>query len=272
VEAALTSLDNSVAHWLIGICCLATLLALIFALRDWHKSKFPVLVLLIIGGAVTCLAEPFVDLLGACWHPIVGQNTLFELMDRPMPIWLMFAYIAYFGVLMMYLYRAFSSGATIRAMWLWFLVPVIADIVLEEFLMGLSDNLYIYYGNQPLRLHVFPIWWTQPNTMGIYLSAVAMTLLVPHLRGWRMALIPFSTILCYAAAAGVVSFPAVVVINSAFPDWITQLGGIACFLIAMLIVHGCTLLIASDSPYNVREACAPKVGVQRYARRGLNAW
>lgn len=251
IDVALTARDNAVATWLIAICSVLAIIGLLYALHVWKRTGSPLAVLLIVGGAVTNLAEPFVDIGGACWHPVIGQHTIFTLLSRPMPLWLLFAYIAYFGVLMMLLYTSFSRGATTRTMWLWFLIPVIADIVLEESLMGFSDHLYVYYGNQPLRLHVFPMWWPAPNTMGIYLSGVVMTLFAPLLRGWRAAFALVSTPLCYLAATGLVALPSVFVINADYPNWITQLGGIGTYLIAFLVVHGCTRLIATDTPYRI---------------------
>ena len=53
------------------------------------------------------------------------------------------------------------------------------------------------------------------------------------------------------AATGLVAVPSIVVINSDFPSWITQLGGILTYAISALVVHGCTLLIATDSPYRI---------------------
>lgn len=251
VDIALTARDNQVATWLIAICSAFAIIGLLYALREWKRTGSLICVLLIVGGAVTNLAEPFVDIGGACWHPSIGQHTIFTLLSRPMPLWLLFAYIAYFGVLMMLLYSSFSRGATTRTMWLWFLIPVIADIVLEESLMGFSDHLYVYYGNQPLRLHVFPMWWPAPNTMGIYLSGVVMTIFAPMLRGWKAAFALISTPLCYLAATGLVALPSVLVINAEYSNAITQLGGIGTYLISFLVVHGCTRLIATDSPHNI---------------------
>ena len=258
VETALTAVDMVISSRIITINCVLILLAVLFALRDWNKSKTPILLLLIIGGAITNLAEPFVDLGGACWHPIIGQDAIFENMARPMPLWLLTAYIAYFGVLPMLIYQAFTKGASSRAMWLWFLIPVIADVILEESLLSQSDHLYVYYGHQPLILHAFPLWWAAGNTIGVYLSGVMMTMFAPLLRGWRLALVPFSTLLCYTAATGFVAWPSTVVINSDYSNMVTQFGGIASFLIAFLVVHGCTLLIAKDSPYNVLRVLAAK--------------
>jgi hypothetical protein len=256
VETALTAVDMAISNRIIVINCVLILLAVLFALRDWNRSKSPMLLLLIIGGGITNLAEPFVDLGGACWHPIIGQSAIFENMARPMPLWLLTSYIAYFGVLPMCIYQAFKKGVSTRAMWLWFLVPVIADTVLEESLLSQSDHLYVYYGHQPLILHAFPLWWAAGNTIGVYMSGVLMTLFAPLLRGWKLLLVPFSTLLCYTAATGFVAWPSTVVINSDFSNLVTQLGGIASFLIAFLVVHGCSLLIATDSPYSVRKVFA----------------
>lgn len=258
VDMALTPHDDRVGYWLMGICALITLAALRLAVREWKRTGKPILLLMVLGGALANLAEPFVDLLGACWHPIIGQNTLFEYMGRPMPLWLLFPYIAYFGAQAMTAHYVFSRGASTRTMWLWFLIPVTADIILEECLLSLSDGLYTYYGNQPLLFHVFPIWWAAVNTMGIYVSAVVMTVIAPHLHGWRLAFVPFCTVLCYGAMAGLVGFPSVVVINSELPVWVTQLGGIATFALAALVVHACTRVIAVDAPQAVRLQLVPR--------------
>lgn len=251
VDMGLTDLDRVISGRIVAIDYVLILAAVIFALREWRRSKSPVLLLLIVGGALTYLLEPFVDLGGACWHPIIGQSALFENMARPMPVWLLYSYIGYFGLLPMLMYNAFSKGVDARAMWLWFLVPVAADVVLEEGLLSQSNHLYAYYGHQPLMLHVFPLWWAASNTIGVYLSATVMTIFTARLRGWRLLLVPFCTLLCYGAATGSVAWPSIVVINSNFSNLLTQLGGLASFLIAFVVVYGCTQLIAADSRHKL---------------------
>jgi len=167
-------------------------------------------------------------------------------MGRPIPVWLLPTYTAYFGVQPMIAYMVFSRGTTARVIWLWFLIPMTADLILEESLLGISDELYAYYGSQPLRLHGFPLWWAPLNTAGIFLNAVVMTLLGPRLRGWKLAFVPFSNLLCCGAAAGVVGLPAFMVINSEFPSWVPQLGGLLTFGLAGLVVYLSTRLIAVD--------------------------
>ena len=251
VDMALTALDQMIVGRITVVNAVVILAAIIFALREWSRSQSPIPLLLILGGAFTSFMEPFVDLGGGCWHPIIGQHELFENMARPIPVWLGCTYVAYFGVLPMVMYYFFAKGITTRAMWLWFLVPVVVDIILEETLLSQADHLYAYYGNQPLKLHVFPLWWTASNTIGVYLSAVVTTLFASRPRSWRLLLVPFCTLLCYGAATGSVGWPSIVVINSNCSNLVTQLGGLASFLIAFAVVYGCTQLIAADSRHKL---------------------
>lgn len=87
---------------------------------------------------------------------------------------------------------SFREAASTRSMWLWFVIPMIADLILEEGLFAAAGKLYVYYGNQPLR---------------------------------------------YAAAGGIAGTPSFIVINSELPVWLTQLGGLASFILACDTAH-----------------------------------
>jgi len=255
VDMVVTPHDASVAHFVFITACALVIIPLAYALRDWQRAKSPLLLLILLGGAFTNVMEPVVDILGGCWHPIINQDRLFDIMGHPMPVWLLPTYAAYFGVLPMCMVVSFRKGISSRAMWLWFLVPVIADIILEEGLFGISGgHLYAYYGNQPLRLHVFPIWWAPVNAIGVYISAIALVLSAPHLRGWRLALVPLFTPLLYCGGGALAGFPSYVVINSDFSYLATQLGGVASFLLSGGLAYLGTQLFAADSPLNIRDA------------------
>jgi hypothetical protein len=271
VDMVVTPHDAAVASFVFLTASLLVLGALVYALRDWLKTKSPLLVLIILGGAVTNVMEPLVDILGACWHPIINQNRLFDIMGHPMPVWLLPTYAAYFGVLPMCMVISFRKGISSRAMWAWFLVPVVADIILEEGLFGISGgHLYAYYGNQPLRLGDFPIWWPPANAIGVYVAAIALCLSAPHLRGWRLALVPLFTPLLYCGAGSIAGFPSFVVINSNFSNLVTQLGGVATFLLAGGITYVGTVLFASDSPYQIRDALKSTQAGRLATTRALN--
>ena len=42
---------------------------------------------MMLGGLTTTLVEPLLDIIGLAWHPMHGQNTAFELIGRPIPVW-----------------------------------------------------------------------------------------------------------------------------------------------------------------------------------------
>ena len=257
VNIALTSTDHEIAHWIFWISSVIVAVGVIYALQDWRKNKSVVPLLLIIGGAAANLSEPFVDIVAGCWHPAAGQHTLFELMGRPMPVWLFPTYIASFGVQAMVMYVAFRRGISARAMWLWYLVPVMSDIVLEVCLLNLSDNLYVYYGNQPLVLAGFPLFWAPINALGVYVPVVVLTLLSPHMKGWKLATVPLFTPLLYAAVMGLTGMPSIVVINTAAPSWMVPLGGLASTALALTVVFLCVRMLADGSRYNLRQLLRP---------------
>ncbi|MBT8338862.1 MAG: hypothetical protein HKP58_18235 [Desulfatitalea sp.] len=251
------ALDNRVGGVLTVFVWILLVPAIYFAAKDWRKTGKPIALFLLIGGAISHLAEPFDDLTMGVFFPIIHdgqffwQKIVFSLATRYQPFWLIFCYTMYFGILMMCLYFALRKGASTKTMWLWFLIPVVVDTILEVVLLNISDHLYYYYGNQPLLLGGFPMHWAASNTLGIYLSAVVMVIFTPLLNGWKTAFALVSTPLMYLAALGLTSAPVIYVINSTYPTWAVQSAGIMVFAISILAMHGFTKLIATDSPYNI---------------------
>ena len=59
--------------------------AIIYAIRDWIKTKKPGMICLIAGAGLTCLIEPFEDMPAAVWYMRSEQFMLFEYFGRPCP-------------------------------------------------------------------------------------------------------------------------------------------------------------------------------------------
>ena len=51
--------------------------AFLYSLKHWRDTGRPILLLILIGGGLTVLVEPFVDLMGAAWHPRLGHDIVF---------------------------------------------------------------------------------------------------------------------------------------------------------------------------------------------------
>jgi len=221
--------------------------ALIYGLYYWWRTGRPIIVLMLIGGALCSTVEPFVNIVGAVWHPIVNQVTAFELMGRPMPWFLVTGYTFYFGVLGSLTYLAFAKGVTTRQFWLWATVPMLVDIVMEELM--LHWNLYIYYGEQPLILiNKLPLWWVPCNSLGELLGVCLLVKSAPLLKGWRQLLIPLLIPVCDAVAYAAISLPSWIVVNTPVPAWLNQLGGLATCALAFLVLYALSKVVPNDSP------------------------
>lgn len=231
-----------------ALCAFA---ALIYALKHWRDTGRPILFMILIGGGLTVLVEPFVDLMGAAFHPRHGHAIVFEFMGRPIPWWMISAYFAYFGAMGSINYLAFARGVSMKAIRLWFLIPMLVDVLIEEVM--LHQDLYLYYGAQPLiLLWKLPMWWVPCNSIGEFIGVTLVVLSAPYLKGYKLLLIPLMIPLADCVGYAAVALPSWIVINTPVPYWINQLAGMCTFLLAFLIVHAIGLVLAVDSPLRRR--------------------
>jgi hypothetical protein len=255
VDAVLSAAQQNVLLWQMRIVVLVLAAAVAYGIQDWRTTKSPVFLLLVLGGGLAVPFEPFNDILGGCWHPIIGQEPVFELMGRPMPLWVVMIYFAYYGVQAAVTYRILRSGIKARSMWLLFIVPVLVDIALEVVLM--RWDLYYYYGNQPLVFFKFPLYWAVGNSAVVFMAAVVAVFAEPHLTAGKRLAMALIVPLSDAAFAPLVVFPSAMAVNSQLPVWATQASGIASFVIAFFLVRFAVYVLAEDSRGNLRRALLP---------------
>lgn len=235
LDTAITASQQAMLDKLMVFTVVVVTIAVLYGLRDWRKTKSPAFLLLVLGGGLAVIFEPYYDILGGCWHPINGQTPVFELMGRPMPMWVVLIYFVVYGVQGAIAYRILREPVTVRTMWLVYAFPVIAQITLETQLMRL--DLYYYYANQPLLFHKFPLYWAVGNATAFYMAAAIMVLVEPCLRGWRVLMMPLVTPLTYAALGSLVVFPSAMALNSTLPGWATHTAGLLSFAIAFMVVR-----------------------------------
>jgi hypothetical protein len=223
-------------------------LVLLFGLKYWRDTRNPIVLVMMVGGLATTLVEPFLDVIGAAWHPIHGQNTAFTLMGRAIPWWVVASYLCYFGGIGSLNYLAFAKGVTMRGVWLWFAIPMLFDILQEQLMM--TTDLYYYYGNQPLILFGrFPLWWAPCNSMGEFLGVSLLALFGTGLRGWKLLLVPLIMPIGDAVGFAMVGLPPIIAVNSMnVSPALGTLAGLVCFGLAALVVRGVALVLGTDSP------------------------
>ena len=221
----------------------------LYGIKYWRDTKNPIILVMMLGGEAVVLVEPFLDIIGLAWHPMHGQDTVVEIIGRPLPLWVFCSYPMYFGGLGALNYLAFKKGVSTRVFWIWFCAPMLLDIVMEEAMM--HYNLYVYYGEQPLimpGLH-FPYWWAPCNSMGELVSVSLFALMGNSLRGWKLLLIPIVMPIMDVMGYVMVGLPSIfaVMTNNLSPVT-TQLAGVATYALTGMWVYGISLLVATDSP------------------------
>jgi hypothetical protein len=151
----------------------------------------------------------------------------FDLMGRPIPLFVVFGYTMEMG------------GATLvglellrrrgpSSIWLFWIVNGLFMGAFELF--AVHTKTYVYYGPQPLRILDWPIWWEPANSLVAVGGAVAIYALRP--RGWALfTIIPLMLMMdagCEAASA----WPVYAALWSNMSMAVRQLAGVATFGLA----------------------------------------
>jgi hypothetical protein len=232
VDAAIPASVDTVVT---GVMVLLTGGALMFALVHWLRTRRPTFLVLFLAGGAMMLLEPFVDTVGGCWHP-ANATRAFEIWGRPMPVWLCLTYFVFFGIGGGVTWLVLRNNPTPRTLWMLFAGSMIGDTVLEVTL--LRFDTYVYYGNQPLVLADFPLWWAPTNAL-VDLAVAAILVRCAHaFTGARLLLAIPAAMAVSAAVNTVTGWPSWTAVNSDLGFVGTQLAGLATFAVAGLIVHG----------------------------------
>ena len=247
LQMQVTALNLSIGSWIAGISCVVIAIGFILGLRDWQRNKTLMVILLLVGGGMDSLVEPLVDIIGGCWHPLLGQKTLFEIIGRPMPTWVPTIYAAFYGGLAALVYLVCRKGVGAGLMWALFVGCLIAEPLAEAGM--LHWGMYAYYGNQPLWIAGLPpLWWIPANVTAIYLSGLFAVWserkgasLMPAL------LMPLASPLIDASVTTLVGFPAIVAVNSPLPVWLTQVCGLVAYAISIAVMRIAIRYFAADS-------------------------
>jgi hypothetical protein len=163
------------------------------ALLHWRRSGKPVFLLMLLGGFVCSFNEESADVMGHCFFPNDGW-IVHQFYGRGVPLWVVLAYVIFFGGLPFLMTSAFRHGVTRRTMWTAICIFWVLNTVLE--MPPLSSKLYLYYGDQPFEVGGFPLSWLVINSLGALFGAVVLTRLSWFFTGTRQLLIllvPFAT-------------------------------------------------------------------------------
>jgi hypothetical protein len=157
--------------------------------RSPARSRSVTLASLLIGGAISYFNEPIDDVLGLVWHPVIGQWTALDTFAR-VPLWGLGIYIVFFGGMPYLILQSLRRGVTRWHLWGW--VGVLAvDVAVE--LPILASGIYSYYGDAPVRIGGFPVYWIVINAVGPLALAMLLLAAGDTFTGWRAGVFALSS-------------------------------------------------------------------------------
>jgi hypothetical protein len=208
---------------LVVFSSIATVLVLA-ALINWRRSGSPIFLAILAGGLVTCLLEPFADVLGLVWFPVHHQVHGFSALGVPIPLFVVIGYLCFFGLVTWGLLRLLEAGPSRRQFWQIAGGGFAAALAMEFAL--LPTGVYTYYGPQPLKVLDYPLIWMTINAGACVVSA----LVIYRFRGFFTGVRALATIALMPCADGAVmvatGWPAFTAMHSSLPQWLIQVSGL----------------------------------------------
>jgi hypothetical protein len=204
------------------------------ALIDWRRSGSPAFLLMLVGGYVCSFNEATVDVLGHCFFPVDGVIA-YTAFGRPIPVWVVLAYIVFFGGLSYVMASAFKRGASHRAMWYGIGIFGVLNVLLE--IPMLRAGLYVYYGNQPFTIGGFPVSWLVINSLGSLFGAVVVVRLSWFFTGARqllLGLVPFATYM----TSWVLAMPYFAITNTDMPTGLRMAAAVLSMALGVIAIDG----------------------------------
>ena len=207
-DAPVDMVMSSAAQWLFTIVHFAVAIGVtVWVLRHWKGAQARLGLLVLIGGGLSVLAEPFFDRLGMIWHASVGQWTLLVMYGHHLPLWMLPVYYWFIGGQTLLVVQRLRSGARARDLWRLYGLFCVMDFLLELPILYIG-GVYTYFGNQPFWSHTwFPLpgWYVMLNGL-LPLAAAGAVMLLLSFKGrghlWSIPLaIPMAIFAVYAATA-----------------------------------------------------------------------
>lgn len=223
-----------------AVAAVVLLGVVVWAVRVSRQHHTPIPFFFLLGGALTVGFEPIVDLLGKCYLPTDYQWTLFTVLDRPMPVYAILVYAAFFGGFAIMAWNHLTTGGSPEGLWKWYGAAILINTFFFETLTVSVFDVYTYYGHQPFDFWGFPLWWPFVNTTGpiaagalIYVAGKHLTLSARALATIAVLVVPMTDGAVNAAAA----YPTWLALNSDVPPWVTWCAGALTIGLAILIMR-----------------------------------
>ncbi|KAA0233897.1 MAG: hypothetical protein JJLCMIEE_01114 [Acidimicrobiales bacterium] len=210
-----------------------------------QRRQEPVLPLLLLGGAVAGLVEPFLDNVVLFWWPPEQQTELFEAFGRTIPLFVPIGYAWFCGGLLYFAARLYDRGAGAGHVWLLFAAVAVVDFVA----IGLTTWLGIagFFGGAPMRIAGFPLWWAAIDGVDVILGGAVVWFLTPVLRGRRRLYLVLVPPVMIGMAGGGIGWPISTALNSGWSTPAKWAAAAVTIGLGLSIVHLVAQVVARSN-------------------------
>jgi hypothetical protein len=245
-----SQLIMTVVQWTLLTLCL------IAAIWYWHKKKDSLAFLVLLGGVISSIWEPPLDVLGAIYHYEKGQWTAFAFLGRGIPVWIPPLYGWFVGGLAFLTYEFYkrqdAKGADLgKLSWKIFAaVAVLQYPTVDQ--LGIMLGLHTYYGHQPLNPTGFPLHGAVINGTLPVVGGAMLFALRPYLVGAKKLLVLWLVPCIFAFTYAFAGPPTWVTLNSEANQFWVQLSGVSAIGFSLMTVWLANIIVRERSNANRR--------------------
>ena len=188
-----------------------------------------------------------------------SQCIIFILMGREFDWYVAIMWWAFGAILGYILYAALLRRVKTRTLWICLILSGMADIIVEELLLGYG-GIYTYYGDQPLVLiKHFPCWWLFVNVASLFLNVAIAYRFRNWFNGWHSIFILFLMPFCYMGGFSFCGMPAIFMINGVFSPFVTQLVGIITCIVSVIMAGGTMYIVLDRNPFAMKQEISASI-------------
>jgi hypothetical protein len=232
-------------------------------LLRWGRARSRLGLLVLLGGGLSVLAEPFFDRLGFIWHARVGQWTLVTLFGHSVPLWMLPVYYWFIGGQTLFVLHKIRAGWSANRLFTLYAGICAMDAVLELPILY-AGGVYTYFGHQPFwnaTWFPLPAWYIVLNGV-LPFAAAAAVLGLRALGGRRYEpLIPLGIPTAIYAVYPAFAWPIWAALNAASGPMVTWIAGAATILLGVgicrILVHTCLLFARAGAPTSATPTPTP---------------
>lgn len=243
--------NATTAMFFIAICFM------VIAARDSFKYKSTVPLAMVLGAAFCVVPEAIDNYIAGCYwsQSHDPDKLLLFLMGREFDYYVGIMWWAFGAILGYLLYAVLLRKVTTGTLWVCLALSGIADIVLEEILLGYG-GIYTYFGHQPLVLiNNFPWWWLFANVSSLFLSVAIAYRFRSWFNGWKSIFILLLMPFCYIGAFTLAGMPAIFAIQGDFSPLTTEALGVATCVISVIQIGAIMKLVLGLNPFHLKGSC-----------------